>query len=331
MRPQLFKTRITELLGIRHPILCGGLMWLADANYVAAAINAGAMGFVTALSFPDDPDGFRRELRKCRELTQGRPFGANLAFSMRPGVNDRMRPYVDAIVEERVAFVETSGASPQQWLPRLRDAGCRIIHKVPAVRYAVSAEKLDVDAITVIAGEAGGHPGVVMLGNIVQGVLAADAIKLPLAVGGGMGTGRHLVMALTMGADAMILGSRMVVAKEIWAHERYKEHIVAIDESANRVVLKVFRNNQRVLDNAAARAVAELEAQGVTDYARYAGLVAGARAREAYATGNLDIGMIDMGPAGVFATRIMSVEEIIDEIIDQAAAALDRVSQRRVG
>jgi nitronate monooxygenase len=318
------------MLGIRHPILCGGLMWLADANYVAAVVNAGAMGFITALSFPDDPEGFRRELRNCRELTHGKAFGVSLAFSMRPGVNDRLAPYIDALVAERVEFIETSGASPQQWLPRLRAAGCKIIHKVPAVRYALSAEKLGVDAITVIAGEAGGHPGVYMLGNIVQGVLAADAVKLPLAVGGGMGTGRHLVMALTMGADAMIMGSRMVVAREIWAHEDYKRHVTTIDESANRVVMKIFRNNHRVLDNAASRAVAELEAQGVDDYSRYAPLVAGQLARQAYASGDWRTGMIDMGPAGVFATEITSVEEIIDDIIDEATAALDRVSQRRV-
>ena len=109
MRPQLFRTRITELFGIRHPLLCGGLIWLADATYVAAAVNAGGMGFITALSFPEDPERFRAELRKCRTLTGGRRFGASLAFSVRPNVNDRLLPYIDIIREEKIAFVETWG------------------------------------------------------------------------------------------------------------------------------------------------------------------------------------------------------------------------------
>src|SRR5262245_22932165 len=123
MRDAVFKTRITELFGIRHPILCGGLMWLADAGYVAAALNAGAMGFITALSFPDDPEAFRREIRKCGELTGGKPFGVSLAFSHRPGVNDRLAPYVAILIEEKVKFVETSGGNPAQFVGALKDAG----------------------------------------------------------------------------------------------------------------------------------------------------------------------------------------------------------------
>ena len=171
-----------------------------------------AWGFITALSFPDDPEAFRREVQKCSALTEGKPFGVSISFSARANINERLLPYLKIIVDEKVKFVETSGGSPQQYLPMLKDAGCIVIHKVPAVRYALSAEKLGVDAITVVAGEAGGHPGVYMVGNMVQGVLAADAVKLPLAIGGGMGTGRHLVTALAMGADAMLVGSRMLTA-----------------------------------------------------------------------------------------------------------------------
>lgn len=325
MRGQLFRTRITELLGIAHPILCGGLQWLADARYVAACVNAGGMGFITALSFPDDPEAFRAEVRTCRELTGGRPFGVSIPFSMRPGVNERLRPYLDIIADEKVRFVETSGGNPRQAVAGLKEAGCIVIHKVPAVRYALSAQRMGVDAISVISGEAGGHPGTDMLGGMVQGILAADAIGLPLAIGGGMGTGRHLVAALAMGADAMIVGSRMLVAEEIWGHPRYKQRIVEAGEHDSRVVMQTFRDNHRVLDNDTARAVAALEAQGITDFERYRELASGRLARRAYETGDWERGLIDVGPAAVFATGIKPVEAIIDQIIDEAASARTRL------
>jgi nitronate monooxygenase len=326
MRAQQFRTRITDLFGIRHPILCGGLFLLADARYVAAAVNAGSMGFITAMSFPDDPEDFRREIRTCRELTLGRPFGVSIAFSARPGANERVARYVRITVEEQVKFVETSGGSPQQFVRELKDGGCTVIHKVPAVRYALSAEKLGVDAITVVGGEAGGHPGVYMVGNIVQGVLAADALTLPLALGGGMGTGRHLVTALAMGADAILLGSRMLAAKEIWAHDVYKERMIAANETDNRVVMKIFRDNHRIFDNDTARAVAALEADGVSDFERYRPLVSGKVTREAYRRGDTSKGMLDLGPAGAFVRSVETVEAIIDGIVDEAQAALTRLA-----
>jgi nitronate monooxygenase len=326
MRVASFKTRITDLFGIRHPILCGGLQWLADGRYVAAVVNAGGMGFITAMSYPDDPEAFRRELQLCRELTRGKPFGVSLPISRRLGANERLDPYIDILIEEGVRFVETSGDSPERLLPRLKGAGCIVIHKVPAVKYALSVQKLPVDAITVIAAEAGGHPGTFMVPQIIQAPLAADAVSKPLALGGGMSTGRHLATALVMGADAILMGSRMVVAEEIWAHRRYKEHVVAIDETANRVVMKSLRNHHRVLDNETSRAVQLLDDQGVTDFQAYEPHVRGALARSAYASGDFSRGMIDMGPSAVFATKIEPVEAIVDRIVDEAVAAAGRLS-----
>jgi NAD(P)H-dependent flavin oxidoreductase YrpB (nitropropane dioxygenase family) len=196
---------------------------------------------------------------------------------------------------------------------------------VPAVRYALSAEKMGAHAITVIGGEAGGHPGTYMLGNMVQAPLAADALKLPLAIGGGMATGRHLVTALAMGADAILLGSRMLTASEIWAHPRYKERILAASEFDNRVVMKIFRRHHRMLDNEAARTVEDLETRGVADFEAYRPLVTGRVTRQAYETGDLSQGMLDLGPGGVFAREIKPVEAIFDELIDAAASALGRL------
>lgn len=330
MRAQAFQTRITDLFGIRHPILCGGLQWLADARYVAAVVNAGGMGFITLMSFPDDPEAFRREVRLCRRLVDDKPFGVSVPISRRSGANERLHPYLDIVAEERVRFIETSGDSPARFIDRLKTAGCIVIHKAPALRYAVSAEKLPVDALSLISAEAGGHPGTQMTPQIIQAPLAADALSKPLALGGGMSTGRHLASALAMGADAILLGSRMVVAEEIWAHRRYKEHIRGIDETANRVVMKIFRNHHRVLDNETSRAVETLEAQGVDDFAAYAEHVGGGLARSAYETGDISRGMIDIGPSAVYANEIKPVEAIFDEIVDEAVAAAKRLAANRV-
>jgi nitronate monooxygenase len=292
---------------------------------VAAVVNAGGMGFITAMSFPDDPDGFRVALRQCRDLTDGRDFGVSLAISRRLGANERLVPYIDAAIEERVKFIETSGDSPERFLSRLKDAGCIVIHKVPAVRYAFSAQKLPVDAITVLGAEAGGHPGTRLVPQIIQAPLAADAVTKPLALGGGMSTGRHLVTALAMGADAILLGSRMVVAEEVWAHRRYKQRIVELDETGHRLQMRVFNHHHRVLDNETSRAVAALEDAGVGDFARYQPHVRGDLARRAYESGEWERGMLDMGPSAVFAREAKPVAAIFDEILDEAARARERV------
>jgi nitronate monooxygenase len=325
MRPPLFRTRITELFGIAHPLLCGGMMWLGDGRYVAAVVNAGGMGFITAVSFPEAEE-FRRQIRLCRDLTNGKPFGVNISISRRPGVNERLRPHVEVAIEEGVRFVETSGSSPEALLPRLQAAGMVVMHKVPAVRYAVSAAKLGVDAVCVIGGEAGGHPGNLQIGSMVQVADAARRIAVPLVVGGGIGCGAQLAAALAMGADAVLLGTRMVVAEEIWAHPAYKQRVVQADGTDSRIVMGRFGHHHRVLDNDAARAVAALEAAGESDFARYEPLVRGTAARDAYASGDTSQGMIDYGPAAVFADAVKPVEAIFDELLDDAAAAMRRLA-----
>ena len=324
MRQPLFHTRITELFGIRHPILCGGLMWLADAAYVAAAVRAGGMGFMTAVSFPD-PGQFRDELQKCRALTKGQGFGVNFSVSRRPGVIEQFRKHVRIACEERIPFIETSGASPEPILAELKEAGAVVMHKVPAVKYVATAQRLGADAVAVVGAEAGGHPGTVMTGTMVQAAQAPAATRLPVVIGGGIGTGRQIAAALAMGADGVLLGSRLLVAEEVWAHRDYKTRVVAGDGTDSRVVMQTFRAHHRVLDNEGARAVAALEAAGETEFSRYREHVAGDLVREAYATGDLSRGMIDYGQATCFADAIEPMEGIFDRLIDDAAAALDRL------
>ena len=184
MREALFRTRLTELLGIRHPILCGGMgPAVSDARYVAAVVNAGGMGFIVSTGWGNDTEGLRDQIRACRELTGGKPFGVNLYISRQSGGLERARAQVDILREERVACVETAGASPDPLLPLLREAGIKVLHKVPAVRYAVSTSRLNVDAIIIVGAECGGHPGIYQIGTMVQAAHAPSVLPLPVVIG----------------------------------------------------------------------------------------------------------------------------------------------------
>lgn len=325
MTPPIFHTRITELFGIDHPILCGGLMWLADAAYVGAVVNAGGMGFITPRSFPTKED-YRDQLRKCREITGGKPFGVNIYVSARPETNEALGEFLDLAIEEGVAYVETAGYSPKAFMPRIKDAGMIVIHKCTTLRHAQSAVRAGVDAITILGAEAGGHPGMDMIGTMVQGALAPAALDVPVVLAGGMGTGRQLLAALALGADGMLMGSRMTVAEEIWAHDDYKHHVAETNQADTRVVMSIFNDNSRVLDNETARKVLALEAEGIDDFERYRPLVQGSNQRRAYETGDWRMGTPSMGQSCAFADDIKSVEAIFDEILVDASAHRDRLN-----
>jgi NAD(P)H-dependent flavin oxidoreductase YrpB (nitropropane dioxygenase family) len=325
MTPPIFHTRITELFGIDHPILCGGLMWLADAAYVGAVVNAGGMGFITPRSFPTKED-YRDQLRTCREITGGKPFGVNIYVSARPETNEALGEFLDLAIEEGVAYVETAGYSPKAFMPRIKDAGMIVIHKCTTLRHAQSAVRAGVDAITILGAEAGGHPGMDMIGTMVQGALAPAALDVPVVLAGGMGTGRQLLAALALGADGMLMGSRMTVAEEIWAHDDYKHHVAETNQADTRVVMSIFNDNSRVLDNETARKVLALEAEGIDDFERYRPLVQGSNQRRAYDTGDWQMGTPSMGQSCAFADDIKSVEAIFDEILVDASAHRDRLN-----
>ena len=326
MRPALFRTRITELLGIRHPILAGGLgPKVSDARYVAAVVNAGGMGFIVAAGFPD-PDEFRAQLRRCRELTQGKAFGVNLYISRQQGGVDRVRRQIDVLVEEGVSCVETAGASPEPVVPLLKQAGVKVLHKVPAVRYALSAVRLGVDAVIVVGNDCGGHPGIYGIGSIVQAAHAAQVIDLPIVIGGGIGTGRQLAAVLAMGADAVLMGTRMLVTEELWIHPATKDLVVNGDGTESVVVKKAIRDHHRVFRNASAEAALALDDAKVTDFEQYRPHVMGALAHQAYVSGDTRTGMLDYGPAAVFADVVESAEAILDRLIVDARTASERLS-----
>jgi nitronate monooxygenase len=322
--PGSFKTPITELFGIRHPLICGGMMWLSNADYVGAAVNAGGMGFITPRSFPT-PQDFRSELRRCFEITEGKQFGVNLYVSARPEANEQLAQFLDISIEEGVGFVETAGYSPREFLPRIKDAGIKVIHKCTSLRHALSAEKAGVDAVIILGAEAGGHPGMQLIGTMVQGARVPDALSIPVVLAGGMGTGRQLVACLALGAGGMLLASRMIVASEVWAHDSYKHRIAEMDAADTRIIMTIFGDNSRVIANETAKQVLALEAEGVDDFESYRELVAGEMQRQAYETGDWNKGTPSVGQGSSFADRIEPVEVIFGRIMADAVAARDAV------
>ena len=329
----LFRTRITELFGIRHPILAGGLMWLSDASYVAAVVNAGGMGFITSRSFATI-DAFRDQLRHCAALTRGRPFGVNLSTSRHSAVP--LQDYLDAALGHGVRFFETSGRAPADALiAEIRRAGGAVIHKVPLVRHAQTAERLGVDAVAIVGMECGGHPGInTDMPAMMGGAIAAERLTVPFAIGGGIGTGRQLLAALALGADAVLLGTRLCAATEVTAHAAYKQRVVEADETSSVVA---FAGNTgmggawRVLANATALEVKRREAEGHDQHAAFADLLAGTLTAEGcYGGGDTELGMVSLGPAACFVREVEPVDAIVGSIMAEAAACHRRLDRLRV-
>lgn len=327
MREQVFRTRITDLLDIRHPILCGGMgPGVSDAAYVAAVVKAGGMGFIVSSSASGDHEWVKDEIRACRAALGGRGFGVNLYISRLAGGVERVLALIPFLADNGVTCVETAGASPEPIVPVLKEAGIKVIHKVPAVKYAHTAVRIGVDAVIVVGADCGGHPGTLLISTMVQAPHAAREIALPLVVGGGIGTGSQLAAALAMGADGVVMGTRMMVAQELWIHDAYKQRMVESDGTGSVVVKKILRDHHRVLDNDSAKAVLALEDEKVTDFEAYRPHVHGGLAREAYRTGDPAKGMLDFGPAAVFAEAVEPVEAIFDGLIDGAQRAAARLS-----
>ena len=315
------ETRLTRLMGIERPILCGGLMWLATAEYVAAVVNAGAMGYITPRSYPDLA-AFDAALGRCAELTGGRPFGVNLYISARPEQNARLGDWIGLIEAHRVAHVETAGYSPAAFLPRLKAAGCTVVHKATTVRHAVAAARTGADAVALIGAECGGHPG---MGDLPASILAArtlEEVEVPVVLGGGVGSGRQVAAALALGADGVLIGTRMLMADEIWAHPAYKRHLAGLDETCSTTVLRSLKNTYRCLANETAAEVARLEAEGVDDYATLGPLVGGAAQKRAYETGDWRHGILSLGPAAAWCDRPEPAAAILERLTTDARAAL---------
>ena len=250
------KTRITELFGIQHPIIQGGMHFVGFAELAAAVSNAGGLGIITGLT-QRTPELLANEIRRAREMTD-KPFGVNLTFL--PVLSDPDYPgYIKAIIDGGVKVVETAGNNPQKWLPALHEAGIKVIHKCTSVRHSLKAESIGCDAVSVDGFECGGHPGEDDVPNFILLPRAAEALKIPFVASGGMADGRSLVAALSLGAEGMNMGTRFMATVEAPIHQNVKDAIVAASELDTRLVMRPLRNTERVLNNAAVQRLLEKE------------------------------------------------------------------------
>ncbi len=315
------ETELTRAFGIRLPIVAGGLMWLANADYVSAAARAGILGFITAASFPE-PEQLRAEIRKCRDLSDGNPFGVNVSMLPKLVPGDRTEEVFGIIIDEGIDIVETSGRSPEPFLPMLKQAGVRVLHKVPSLRHAESAQKLGVDAVAIVGAECGGHPGLDMVGSFVNAGLAKRRIHIPWLLGGGVGGGEQILAARVMGASGVVIGTRFLVAEEIWADPEYKQALIKATERDTALSMYSVRNTVRSLQNETTSVLQDLERENpdmsIQDIMH---LVSGKIGYKAYETGDVRQGILSAGQSLGFIERIQPLAEIVAELESELAEA----------
>lgn len=320
----MFRTRITEMLGIDYPILQGGMQWLARAELVSAVSNAGGLGFLTAVSF-STAEELRQEIRRTRDMTD-KPFGVNVSMLpvMIPG--DITSAYIDVACEEGIPVVETAGRNPEPFVAKLKSAGVKLIHKVPAVRFAKKAEAIGADAVSIVGFECGGHPGMDDVTSLILTPKAARTLGIPVIAAGGFCDGHGLIAALALGAEAVLMGTRFMASKESPMHENFKEWMVEAQETDTMVVERSIRNAARVIRNEAGKTVERMEAEGAS-LEELLPVIAGRVGREAYLSGDVDRGTIACGQAVGLIHEIKSCKQIIDDIIAEAKAILARLNR----
>ena len=314
------KTRITELFGIEHPIIQGGMHYVGYAELASAVSNAGGLGLITALT-QKTPALLAQEIARCREMTDN-PFGVNLTFL--PAVNAPDYPgYVKAIIEGGVKIVETAGNNPQKWLPTLKDAGIKVIHKCTSVRHALKAESIGCDAISVDGFECAGHPGEDDIPNFILLPRAAEELKIPFVASGGMADGRSLVAALALGAEGINMGTRFIATKEAPVHQNVKDTIVAASELDTRLIMRGLRNTERVLiSHATERVMAKARELGsAITFADIAPELAGVYPR-IMQQGDMEAGVWSCGMVAGLIRDVPSVQELITRIMAEAESII---------
>jgi nitronate monooxygenase len=310
------KTAITELLGIRHPIIQGGMHFVGFAELAAAVSNAGGLGIITGLT-QKTPELLAKEIARCRAMTD-KPFGVNLTFL--PSFTAPPYPeYIAAIREGGVKIVETAGRSPEQYMPAMKAAGIKVIHKCTSVRHSLKAEKIGCDAVSVDGFECGGHPGEDDIPNMILLPRAAEELKIPFVASGGMADARSLVASLAMGAAGMNMGTRFIATREAPVHDNVKQALVAASELDTRLVMRELRNTERVLKNKGVDRLLEIERERgksikIEDiHDQVAGVYP-----KVMIDGEMDAGAWSCGMVAGLIHDIPSVKELIDRIMTEA-------------
>jgi nitronate monooxygenase len=314
------KTRITELFAIQHPIIQGGMHFVGYAELAAAVSNAGGLGIITGLT-QGTPEKLAEEIRRCNQMTD-KPFGVNMTFLPTLTPPDYLAMF-QAVIDGGVKVVETAGNNPQQWLPMLKDAGIKVIHKCTAVRHALKAQKIGCDAVSVDGFECGGHPGEDDIPNFILLPRAADELTIPFVASGGMADARSLVAALALGAEGINMGTRFIATEEAPVHENVKQAIIAASELDTRLVMRPLRNTERVLKNAAVTRLLEKE-KALGDDLEFKDIideVAGVYPK-IMLDGDMDAGAWSCGMVAGLIDDAPSVKVLIDRIMSEADAII---------
>ena len=317
------KTRITEMFGIKYPIIQGGMMWVGRAELAAAVSNAGGLGILTALTQPT-PAALREEIARCRTLTS-KPFGVNL--TLLPSINPPpYAEYVQAIIDSGIKIVETAGRSPEEYMPAFKAAGVKVIHKCTSVRHALKAERIGCDAVSVDGFECAGHPGEDDVTNLVLLPAAYAKLKIPMVASGGIGTGSQLAAALALGAEGINMGTRFVATQEAPVHQNMKQAMVDADERQTTLIFRSLKNTCRVFKNSIAEQVTNIEAQpGETNFSDLQALVAGKRGRErCIEGGDMEDGIWTVGSVIGLINDIPTCEALIEGMVAEAKAVLNQ-------
>ena len=296
---------------------------LSRAELVAAISNAGGLGILASTTFENLED-LRAEIQKTRELTK-KPFGVNLNLfpAMRPRPIEKD---IDLFIDEGVEIIESSGSSPEPYIARLKESGIKIIHKVPGVRYARTAERIGCDAVTVVGFECGGHPGLDDVTSLILVPETVDAVSIPVCAGGGFCDSRSFLAALALGAEGVVMGTRFVATEECIAHPKIKEWIVNAKDNDTILMGKAYRLASRLAKNKPALMAQEMEAKGAS-LEEVLPVISGAKGKEAWMEGDIDAGVLSMGMVVGRIDRILTVKEVIDEIINGAKKILERLNQ----
>jgi NADH:quinone reductase (non-electrogenic) len=319
----MFETRLTQLLGIKYPIIQGGLQWFATAQLASAVSEAGGLGIISSLTFPDQ-NRLRKEIRQIREMTE-KPFGVNLSMLPELMKDDRTEEILQIIVEEEVPVVETSGRSPEPFIKKLKRAGIKLIHKVPSLRFAQKAESIGADAVIIVGFECGGRPGMDDVTSLVLIPSVADSVRIPVIAGGGIADARGFLAALALGAEGVLMGTRFIATYECPAHPRIKEWFVRARETDTVVIHRSIRSAARVIKNRTTEETLSMENRGAS-LEELMKVISGHMGQKALQEGDWEEAVIGCGQCVGLIHEIKSVREVIEEIVQGAQAILRKLN-----
>ena len=319
-----FKTRMTEVLGIEYPIMCGGLQNAANKELAVAISEAGGLGITNTSTYPDRDD-YRETARWMRAPT-AKPLAVNISMIPNIDMGDKIRQYLTICGEEGIDVIETSGKDPAEFVPIIHSYGMKSVHKVPMPRHALRAQKSGVDCVTIVGSEAAGHPAADLIGTMVVANKAVELCSIPVLVGGGICNGRSMAAALALGAEGVVIGTRFLNATECCISQNHKQWIIDHTEKDTILCQKAIRNMIRVAHNEAADQCLEMEKKPGVTLQDLMPIISGAVGREAYRTGDTSKGMFSVGQDIGLISDVKPAKEIVEELVRDAAAAADRLA-----